>query len=307
MSLGRAFQIGSHGLTIPAVGLGTWKSQPGEVRNAVKVALDAGYKHIDCAWAYGNENEVGQGIKDAGVNREKIWVTSKVFNGNHRPEGVHEALNKTLSDLKVGYLDLYLMHWPVAWKTGPSDGKKPVLDEGFMGDEGILKTWRVLEELVKDGKVKHIGVSNFTRSKTKALLEKATIKPAVNQVELNLHCAQYDLVKWHQESGVLLEAYSPLGSTGAPQLSDPVVVELAKKHKVNPANILISWQVARGCVVLPKSVTPQRIRSNFEDVELSPEDVNKLEKRATEIGTKRTVDPSEGWGVPDLWEDKGFP
>ncbi|GAA5974343.1 hypothetical protein JCM11641_006749 [Rhodosporidiobolus odoratus] len=301
MSLGKAFQIGSKGLKIPAVGLGTWKSQPGEVRDAVKVALDTGYKHIDCAWAYKNENEVGQGIKDAAVKREDLWITSKLWNAFHRPEDVAPALEETLDHLNVGYLDLYLMHWPVAFGRGQTKDGKPEIDGELTQD--VLPTWRAMEELVESGKVKHIGISNFTVGRTRKLLEQARIKPAVNQVELNLHCAQADLVKWHQDNGVLIESYSPLGSTGAPQMQDPVVLEIAEKHKVNPANVLICWQVARGVVVLPKSVSPERIRTNFEDVQLSVEDVDKLEKRAVELGMQRTVDPSEGWGVPDLWKD----
>ncbi|BGP19284.1 hypothetical protein JCM10213_008197 [Rhodosporidiobolus nylandii] len=300
MSLSKVFQIGTQGLKIPAVGLGTWKSQPGEVRNAVKTALKVGYQHIDCAWAYKNEAEVGAGIKDAGADRDKLWLTSKLWNSFHRPEDVRPALKETLDNLKVGHLDLYLMHWPVAFAPGETNGK-PNIDWNLTND--VLPTWRAMEELVKEGKVKHIGISNFTIGRTKKLLEQAEIKPAVNQVELNLRCAQPELVKWHQENGVLLEAYSPLGSTGAPQLDDPAVLEVAKKHNVNPANVLISWQVARGIVVLPKSVTPERIRSNFEDVELDQKDVDKLNKRAAELGTKRTVDPSAGWGVPDLWKD----
>ncbi|GAA5895825.1 hypothetical protein JCM6882_001390 [Rhodosporidiobolus microsporus] len=301
MSLSRAFQIGSQGLKIPAVGLGTWKSQPGEVRSAVKVALDTGYKHIDCAWAYKNEKEVGEGIKDSGVDREKVWITSKLWNSFHRPEQVKPALKETLDNLGVGHLDLYLMHWPVAF-SGTDKSGKSIVDWNLTND--VLPTWRAMEELVEEGKVKHIGISNFTIGRTKKLLKKAKIKPAVNQVELNLHCAQYDLVKWHQDNGVLIESYSPLGSTGAPQLSDPLVLELAKKYDTGPANILISWQVARGVIVLPKSVTPERIRSNFREVELETTDVEKLEKRALEFGTQRTVDPSESWGVPDLWKDE---
>ncbi|GAA6032988.1 hypothetical protein JCM8097_000086 [Rhodosporidiobolus ruineniae] len=301
MSLQRAFTLGkTAGKQIPAIGLGTWQSKPGEVRSAVKVALDTGYKHIDCAWTYGNEPEVGEGIKDAGVDRDSIWVTSKLWNSFHKPEQVKPALEETLKNLKVGYLDLYLMHWPVAFKGKDKDGKN-IIDWDLTNDP--LPTWQAMEALVETGKVKHIGVSNFTVGKMQKLLDKAKIPPAFNQVELNLHCAQPELVKWHQAHDILVESYSPLGSTGAPQMEDPVVVELAKKYDTGPANILISWQVGRGVVVLPKSVTPSRIKSNFQDVELSQEDLAKLEKRAKEFGTKRTVDPSGSWGVPDLWKD----
>ncbi|GAA6022012.1 hypothetical protein JCM10207_002406 [Rhodosporidiobolus poonsookiae] len=299
MSASRAFQIGTKGLKIPAVGLGTWKSQPGEVRTAVSTAIAAGYRY--CAWAYKNEHEVGLGIKDSGIKREDLWLTSKLWNSFHAPSKVPGALEETLNNLQVDYLDLYLMHWPVAFAEGKTADGKQKIDRDLTHD--VSPTWAAMEKLVESGKVRNIGISNFTIAKTAKLLEKAKIKPAVNQVELNLHCAQPELVKWHQDNSVLIEAYSPLGSTGAPQLEDPVVVELAKKHNANPANILISWQVERGVICLPKSVTPARIKSNLEHVDLSKEDVNKLNARAKEFGTTRTVDPSESWGVPDLWKD----
>ncbi|GAA6059701.1 hypothetical protein JCM10212_000229 [Sporobolomyces blumeae] len=301
MSLGKAFQIGTKGLKIPAVGLGTWKSSPGEVSNAVKVAIDTGYRHIDCAAAYKNEKEVSEGIKASGIDRDKLFITSKLWNSYHRPEQVEPALDRTLSDLGMSHLDLYLMHWPVAFKEGqdPKTGK-PNIDWDLTND--VYPTWQAMEKLVETGKVKHIGISNFTIPKMERLFGKAKIRPAVNQVELNLHCAQPELVAWAKKNDILLEAYSPLGSTGAPQLEDPVVQEIAKAHKTHPANVLISWQVYRGVVCLPKSVTPERIKSNFEDVELTMDEVTELEKRAESFGTKRTVDPSEAWGVK-VWED----
>ncbi|ORY77579.1 NADP-dependent oxidoreductase domain-containing protein [Leucosporidium creatinivorum] len=300
MSLGRTFSIGTHGLKIPAVGLGTWNSAPGQVRTAVATAIAAGYRHIDCAAIYQNESEVGQGIKDAGVAREKLWLTSKLWNSSHSPERVELALDETLKNLGVSYLDLYLMHWPVAFAKGKREDGKPNIDWALTEDP--LPTWRALEALVESGKVKHIGISNFTIGRAKRLLAQAKIKPVVNQVELNLRCAQPELVAWSKANGILLEAYSPLGSTGAPQLEDEVVQEIAKAHKVDPANVLISWQIQRGLVVLPKSVTPSRIKSNFQDVELTSAEVDKLEARAKELGESRTVDPSKGWGVK-IFED----
>ncbi|GAA5965867.1 hypothetical protein JCM21900_004932 [Sporobolomyces salmonicolor] len=304
MSLGKAFQIGSS--RIPAVGLGTWKSSPGEVRNAVKVAIGAGYKHIGESLRHKrpllpNEHEVGQGIKDSGIDREKLWITSKLWNSFHRPEQVGPALEETLDNLKVGHLDLYLMHWPVAFDGQTQDGK-PKINWELTND--VLPTWQAMEKLVETGKVREIGVSNFTIGRMEKLFSKAKIRPAVNQVELNLHCAQPELVEWASKNNILLEAYSPLGSTGAPQMEDPVVVEIAEAHRVNPANVLISWQVQRGVVCLPKSVTPSRIKSNFTDVELTADEVARLEKRAKEFGTKRTVDPSAAWGVPVFEEQK---
>ncbi|BGP50901.1 hypothetical protein JCM10450v2_006827 [Rhodotorula kratochvilovae] len=227
------------------------------------------------------------------MHRLQLWNTF------HSPEKVKIGLQETLDNLGVDYLDLYLMHWPVAF----SSSSGPKIDWPLTND--VSPTWAEMEKLVEQGKTKHIGVSNFTIGRCEKLLKTAKIKPAVNQVELNLHLAQPELVKWSQENNILLEAYSPLGSTGAPQLSDPVVKEIAVAHGATPAQVLISWQAARGIVVLPKSVTPARIKENFEQVELTTEDITRLEQRADELPTKRTVDPSKDWGVPDLWKDDG--
>ncbi|GAA5847220.1 hypothetical protein JCM9279_006140 [Rhodotorula babjevae] len=297
----KTFELASK-IRIPAVGLGTWQSEPGQVREAVKVAIQSGYRHIDCAWAYRNEGEVGQGIKDSGVDRKDLFITSKLWNTFHQPEKVAAGLQETLDNLGLDHLDLYLMHWPVAFANQPKKGK-PEIDWDLTRDPS--PTWAAMEKLVEQGKTKHIGVSNFTIGRLEKLIKQAKIKPAVNQIESNLHCAQPDLVQWSHDNGVLLEAYSPLGSTGAPQLTDEVVKSIAEAHGASPAQVLISWQVARGLVVLPKSVTPQRIKENFESVELKADEVDRLNKRSAEFGTKRTVDPSTAWGVPDLWKEDG--
>ncbi|KAM0752646.1 Aldo/keto reductase [Meredithblackwellia eburnea MCA 4105] len=297
MSSGKVFPLIGGG-TIPAVGLGTWQSKKGEVRAAVKCAIaEGGYRHIDGAAIYKNEDEVGEGIKDAGVPRKELFVTSKLWNSDHDPSKVEAALDASLSRLSLDYLDLYLMHWPVAFvKDGTkANGYKPTID--WKHTEDPMPTWRAMEELVRKGKCRHIGISNFTVEKAQKLFDAATIKPVVNQVELNPGCPQPDLLAWSKKTGVLLESYSPLGSTGAGYRDDPVVKEIAAAHKVDPANVLISWQVARGCVVLPKSVTPSRIVANFQDVNLTKDEVDRLEKHATSQPFKRAVDPGKNWGV----------
>ncbi|KAI5478194.1 hypothetical protein MNV49_005361 [Pseudohyphozyma bogoriensis] len=294
----RSFTIGKEAVKIPAIGLGTWQSPKGEVRNAVSVAIKAGYRHIDCAAIYGNEAEVADGIKDSGVDRKQLWLTSKLWNTHHSPDKVEPALDASLKRLGTDYLDLYLIHWPVAFKDAPSKQRpdqKIVLDDALTKDP--MPTWRAMEELVKKGKVKYIGISNFTIEKAQKLYDAATIKPTFNQVELNPACAQPELLAWAKKTGIILEAYSPLGSTGAVYRDDPVFRDIAKEHGVDPANILISWQVERGCVVLPKSVTPSRIISNFIDVKLKPEELAKIDEYVLTLPQVRQVDPSKGWGV----------
>jgi len=309
MSLGRTYKLASTGMKIPAVGLGTWQSKPGEVKAAVATALKVGYRHIDCAWIYGNEKEVGQALAETDIPREKLWITSKLWNSYHDPADVDAIVEETLANLQLSYLDLYLMHWPVAFgkppngkisKTPKDSNGKVILDRSLTEDP--TPTWRALEALVEKGKIKHIGISNFNIRRCEQLLKNAKIKPAFNQVELNFSNPQPELLKWSKENGVVLQAYSPLGSTGAKERDHPEIVKLAKKHNVDPANVLISWQVQRGAVCLPKSVTPSRIESNFKDVELSEEDLATLEKAAASHPPKRTVDPSEAWGL-DIFED----
>ncbi|KAL1925507.1 uncharacterized protein VTP21DRAFT_390 [Calcarisporiella thermophila] len=310
MSLGRAFKLNT-GSLMPAVGLGTWLSKPNEVQHAVEVALEAGYRHIDCAHVYGNENEVGLALKNQAskVPRDKIFITSKLWNSYHRPEHVVEGLNKTLKDLGTDYLDLYLMHWPVAFKPGDSlfptdESKQSVL----LDDIDFTETWAAMEKLVETGKVRSIGVSNFNIPRLEKLLKTAKIVPAVNQVELHPYLPQEELVAYCNQKGIHVSAYSPLGNNlrGMKKVIDEeVVVEVAKKNNKTPAQVLISWAVQRGTSVLPKSVTPDRIRSNFEDFVLSDEDfaaLNALSKgKNIRYCIPCTFNPR--WPVNDVFGD----
>jgi diketogulonate reductase-like aldo/keto reductase len=280
MPLATHFKLNS-GYLIPAVGLGTWQSKPNEVERAVEHALKVGYRHIDAAAIYGNEQEVGRGIKNSGVPREEIFLTSKLWNSNHRPENVEPALDKTLSDLHTSYLDLYLIHWPVHFAHGsnfPRDPKtgRVILDTSIKNFAG---TWAKLEELVAKKKIRSIGVSNFTIPLLDELLTTAKIVPAVNQIEAHPELQQIALVRYHKRKGIELTAYSPLGNNnrGLPRVvDDPVVISIAKKLGKEPAGVLISWSVQRGINVVPKSVTPARITSNLDVFELSPEDFTAL-------------------------------
>lgn len=289
------------GAEIPAVGLGTWRSEPGEVRKAVAYALKDGYRHIDAALIYGNENEVGQGIKDSGVPRKDIFITSKLWNTD-QPDA-KAGLQKTLEALDTDYLDLYLIHWPVRLVPNETSALLPTNPDGSRSvdrswDQG--ETWRQMEELYKSGKVKAIGVANWSIDYLEQLRKTWTIVPAVNQVELHPYLPQHELNEYCKKLGILLEAYSPLGSAGAPLMSDSEIQQIADKHGVSAATILISYHTNKGVVALPKSVSEKRISSNRELVQLSKDELALLDGLAANGKAKRINTPL--WGF-----DLGFP
>ncbi|KAJ5556787.1 hypothetical protein N7494_000702 [Penicillium frequentans] len=286
------FKLNS-GYEIPAIGLGTWAQhsfKPYEVEKAVEHALRYGYRHIDAAACYQNEKEVGNGWKKSGVPREEIFITSKLWNTHHHPDHVEEALNQTLKDLQTDYLDLYLIHWPIAFEHSnetltPID---PVTKRVRIADVPVADTWAALEKFVTVGKIRSIGISNFTIDATKKLLETAKIVPATNQIEAHPFLQQPELTKFLQETNILITAYSPLGNnafgiTRPSVIDDLSVVEIAKKLKKDPAQLLISWAIQRGSAVLPKSVTPSRIESNLKNFiipDLEFEALNQLDRNA---------------------------
>lgn len=283
---------------IPLLGIGTWQAPAGEVEKAVEAALKAGYRHVDAAAIYGNEKEVGEGIRRSGVDRKEIWVTSKVWNNSHKAEDVPKAYQQTLDDLGLEYLDLYLVHWPCAFKSG-SD-KFPKDTDGTIAVEQVdfLETWKAMEELKKAGKVKNIGISNFSKKEAERLLASATIKPAVIQMEVHPHLALVDYISWLQGQGLHVTAYSSFGDmnpfyrkVGEPSLvEESVVKQIAEKHGKTPFQVLLSWGVARGLSVIPKSSNPIRVKENSELFTLSKEEleqINALDKN------KRYNNPSE--------------
>ncbi|KAK6459746.1 aldo/keto reductase [Scheffersomyces xylosifermentans] len=275
----------NNGTKIPVIGLGTWQSTgEGEpARNATKVALQNGYRHIDTAAIYGNETEVGQGIKDSGVKREEIFVTTKLWNGDHKISA--EALDASLKKLDLDYVDLYLIHWPVS--TNNATGKD-------FEDWDYVDTYKQLQKLYKETKkIKAIGVSNFTKKKLERLLSdpEVDVVPAVNQIEAHPLLPQPELYDYLKEKNIVIESYSPLGSTDAPLFKNETVAAIAKKNNVEPGHVLISWAVQRNTVVLPKSVTDARIISNLKTFKLPEEDFEALNNLSKTDGVKRWANP----------------
>lgn len=311
--------IFKNGDKLPILGLGTWKSKPGEVRQAVYWAIEAGYRHIDCAAIYQNEREVGQGIADAMadglVKRKDLFITSKLWNDSHRHEDVKPALEKSLSDLRLDQLDLYLVHWPIAFK--PGIGFATHREEYYTyQDVPLTQTWEAMQEQKATGLTKHIGVSNFNQGKLKELIAMGGETPEMNQVELHPFLQQEKLVKFCQEHGILITAYSPLGSPDSraerhkndPKLLENVVVkEIAQRHKASEGQILIAWSIARDIAVIPKSVNKDRIIENFKSADLILEEKDLV--ALAQIGVShRFVDGSLFTGtqspykLTDLWE-----
>ncbi|CDO72238.1 hypothetical protein BN946_scf184970.g90 [Trametes cinnabarina] len=250
-----------------------------------------------------NEKEVGQALRESGVPRDQVWLTSKLWNTFHAPEDVEHALDESLRNLDTEYLDLYLIHWPIAFKKGSNNELDPELTAN------PYPTWKKLEELVDKGKVRNIGVSNFNIPRLRNLTANPLkYKPAVNQVELNYWNPQPELLKWAKENNLLLEAYSPLGSNKQVKetLQVPEVQAIAKELNITPAQAIISWHVQRGTVVLPKSVTASRVIENFHVVRLPDDLFDKLEKAATSHPPQRVLNPSKNWNLPfDVFDDDG--
>lgn len=261
----------STGAAIPAIGLGTFGSDrvsSAEIAAIVKSAADAGYRHFDCASVYSNEREIGASfaaILASGVRREDLWITSKLWNDKHGEEDVIASCRQSLADLRLDYLDLYLVHWPFpnfhppgCDVTSRSPDARPYIHENYM------KTWRRMEQLVDMGLVRHIGTSNMTIAKLKLLLADARIKPAVNEMELHPHFQQPELFQFVEQNGMRAVGYCPIGSPGRPErdrtaedtspTEDPVIVEIARRHGIHPAVVCIKWGVQRGQTPIPFSV-----------------------------------------------------
>lgn len=259
----------SNGVQIPKVGFGTWQIPDGtEVYNSVSHALKVGYTHVDTAQIYRNEEGVGRAIADSELAREKIFLTTKIWNDKHDYELAKASIDESLEKLSVEYVDLLLIHWPNPAALREKDAWKA----------GNAGAWKAMEEAYKLGKVRAIGVSNFMIHHLEALFETAEIKPHVNQVLLAPGCPQEELVSFCRQHGILLEAYSPLGTGSI--FDNPIAQELAQKYGKSIAQIALRWSLQKGFLPLPKSVTPNNIEVNLQifDFELSAEDVARLDK-----------------------------
>ena len=268
----------NNGVSIPVLGFGTWKAENGEVAyQAVLEALKAGYRHIDTAAIYKNEESVGRAIRDSGIPRQKIFVTTKLWNTNHSYDEARQAFEESMEKLGLDYLDLYLIHWP---------NPKP-LRENDEWKTRNAEVWRAMEDLYKEGKIRAIGVSNFLPHHLDALLETVRVIPEVNQVRLAPGVYQEEVVDYCREKGILLEAWGPFGQG---ELFDKKgVQEIAAKHGKSVAQIALAWSLAEEFLPLPKSVTASRIQSNLDcfGIELSKEEREVLKTISVISGAPR--------------------
>ncbi|KIH87444.1 glycerol dehydrogenase [Sporothrix brasiliensis 5110] len=304
----RSFKLNT-GAEIPALGLGTWQSKPGEVASAVEYAVTHGYRLVDGAYCYGNEDEVGQGLRAAfakGVKREDVFVVSKVW--ATYTSRVELGLDKTLKSLGLDYVDLYLVHWPLLMNPEGSDDRFPKLPNGerdIIRDYSHIQIWKNMETLVGTGKTKAIGVSNYSKKYLEELLPVATVVPAVNQIENHPALPQQEIVDLCRARGIHVMAYSPFGSTGGPLFTAAPIAAIAAKHSVPPAAVLLSYHLARGSTVLAKSVSDARIEANKTVVDLDAEDVAALDAYSAQLTKdgqlQRFVYPPFGipFGFPD--------
>jgi diketogulonate reductase-like aldo/keto reductase len=254
----------SNGVKIPIVGFGTWQIENKDIMSCINIAIDCGYRHIDTASIYGNEEEIGAAIKKIGIEREKLFITGKLWNTDHSYNKVLIAIDKSLKLLKIDYLDLYLIHWP-----NPKE-----IRDNF--ESTIIDTWNGMENIYKNGKVRAIGVSNFLPHHLSVIINNSSIHPTINQIRLFPGSQQFDTIKFCREKNILLEGYSPLGSGKIFESKELLL--LSKKYNKTIAQICVRWSLQMGFLPIPKSKTPSRIMENIDifDFELDNEDVKKL-------------------------------
>ncbi|HEY9311995.1 aldo/keto reductase [Williamsia sp.] len=265
----------SNGNTIPQLGFGVFQIEPADTAAAVRSALEVGYRHIDTAQMYGNEKEVGEGIRDSGVPRDEIFVTSKLNNKFHEPAAAREAFATTLSDLGLDHIDLFLIHWPLPTQYG--------------GD--FVSTWQTLIEFGKDGRSGAVGVSNFQPEHLERLAAETDLVPAVNQIEVHPYFPNESVRKYNNDHGIVTEAWSPIAQGDV--LSDPVINQIAGQLGKSAAQVVLRWHVQRGDVIFPKSVTPKRVQENFDlfDFELDDATMRAIDALDKGVAGRRGPDP----------------
>jgi 2,5-diketo-D-gluconate reductase A len=248
----------NNGITIPQFGFGVFQIPPADTAAAVRVALDTGYRHLDTAQMYRNEQGVGEGIKQSGVPREDVFVTTKLANDAHGHDNAITALEGSLQRLGTDYVDLYLIHWPLPRK------------------HLYVETWQGFDEILRAGKARAIGVSNFQQDHLDTLAKESDTTPAVNQIELHPYLQQPELRDYHRAHGIATEAWSPIAQGDV--LDDPVLTGLAEKYGKTPAQVVLRWHIQLGTIVFPKSTTPARVRENIDifDFELADDDMSAI-------------------------------
>ncbi len=250
----------NNGRSIPQLGFGVFQIDPAETADAVRQALEIGYRHIDTAEMYGNEKGVGEGVRDSGLDRSDVFITSKLNNGFHAPDDARRAFDSTLADLGLDYVDLFLIHWPLPTR--------------YEGD--YVSTWKTLEEFYHDGRARSIGVSNFQPSYLRRLAQETQVVPAVNQVEVHPYFDNTEVRAYGAEHGIATEAWSPIAQGGV--LHDPEITTIADRLGKSAAQVVLRWHIQRGDIIFPKSTTPSRIKENFElfDFELTDADLTTI-------------------------------
>ena len=308
---------------MPALGLGTWKMSEGQAYDAVKMAIENGYRHIDCAWIYLNEADVGRALQDTlnagSVSRQDLWITSKLWNDRHQPEQVATALKESLTQLRLDYLDLYLIHWPVAHQLGKV---RPETAADYLSLEAVpvAETWQAMLECMQAGLCRNVGVSNFSIPKLEQLIRSSGVAPACNQVESHPYLQQSALLEFCRAQQIAFTAYSPLGSGDRPDnmkqddepnlFDDETIGSIASQHQLTPAQVMLAWAVNRGTIPIPKSANSERQQQNLAaaDVTLTPgqmQQINALDRHHRFVdGTFWEIEGGP-YNVSNLWDEPG--
>ena len=274
MNLSSTKQL-NNGVCIPFLGLGVWLAEGDETVQSVKWALEVGYRHIDTATIYGNEAAVGQGVKESGLPREQVFITTKLWNDDMRKGRQMEAFEESLKALDTDYVDLYLLHWAV--------------------EDVYIPSWKVLEKIYAEGRAKAIGVCNFQQHHLERLMDAATVKPAINQFECHPYLSQEPLIAFCEKEGIACEAWGPLGGKGTPLVTNPELAAIGEKYGKSAAQVILCWNLQRGVIVLPKSVHKERIIANSQlfDFTLGDEDMKAVSAMNQNKRLHMSLDPDK--------------